>query len=296
MSKQNIIQKCVHKIYNIIYRFWIRTLSFKNFLLFPFSKGVRQSSLSLEFYKKQFVAHGCFESVCYPNNSLFLYLDLVNRYKIVECDVMFTKDNIPILCHDPNLKKVATDNNVPVDIEIRTLKLSEVRKYNFSIEKGNFVGVTTLEEVMSLCSSNNVCLELDLEKKYLGRRKYQILYSLAKRYHMLDNIIWEVSPYDFFSLASIDKNLIYQFDNTWDIKILENFMSRKKYSALIISSQWFPGIVDGDYSDVIGYGHKCGYIMKCATFNDEQEVEKLLKMDVDLITTDKLENSLINRI
>lgn len=253
----------------------------------PQSNGGTPSDI---FYKKQYVAHGRFESCECPNNSLSLYDYLIKEgFKIVECDVMFTKDDVPILCHDDNLHNFAKDEfGNSVNRKIDSIDFSEINKYNFSITDKKTIKVTTLEELLSLCKENSICIELDLEKKFLGRRKYKILYELVKRYQMLNMVIWEVSPSDFYTLSSIDNSLIYQIDHTWSFAKLNKLIKRKEVASLIISSEWFPGFVDKDYKAIIEYGKSLGFLMKCATINEKSEAEKMFCQGVDLITTDKL--------
>lgn len=253
----------------------------------PLSNGGKPSEI---LYTEQYVAHGRFESLEFPNNSLPLFDYLIKEgFKIVECDVMFTKDNVPILCHDDNLKNFAKDEyGNAVNRKIDSIEFSEVKKYNFSITDTKIIKVTTLEELLAFCKDNSICIELDLEKKFLGRRKYKILYELVKKYQMLNKVIWEVSPYDFYTLTTIDNSLIYQIDHTWSYARLNKLNKRKKVASLIISSEWFPGFVDKDYKAIIEYGKSLGFLMKCATINEKSEADKMFFQGVDLITTDKL--------
>ncbi len=255
----------------------------------PLSNGGTPSDI---FYKKQYVAHGRFESCEYPNNSLSLYDYLINEgFKIVECDVMFTKDNVPILCHDDNLSNFAKDEfGNSVNSKINTIEYAEILKYNFSITNNKIIRVTTLEDLLALCKEKAICIELDLEKKFLGRHKYKILYELVKKYQMLNMVIWEVSPSDFYTLTSFDNSLIYQIDHTWSFEELDKLNKRKRSASLIISSEWFPGMVDRDYKAIIEYGKSLGFLMKCATINETKEADKMFLQGVDLITTDILKN------
>ena len=243
------------------------------------------------FYKKQFVAHGRYH-LPYPNNSLVLYQKLIEKgFGIVECDVMFTKDSIPILSHDQSLINVARDSQgYFVDREISKLGYSKILQYNFSIEGDSYLPVSTLKDMLSLAKRHNVCIELDLNKKYLGRKKCKILYNMVKNAGMLQNVIWEVFPGDFYSLTILDQNLIYQFDNTWDKKKIDRIIEIKKYASLIILSQWFPDSVSGPYIEIIEYGHLNGFLMKCATLNNCSDVDYMFSNGVDLITTDTLTN------
>lgn len=244
------------------------------------------------FYRRQFVAHGRYH-LPYPNNSLVLYEVLIEKgFDIIECDVMFTKDNIPILCHDQTLKNVARDNQGNyVDLEIRKLDYSKIAQYNFSIDSDLYLPVTTLKDLLLLAKHHNICIELDINKKYLGRSKCKILYNMVKDTRMLQNVIWEVHPSDFYSLAILDRSLIFQFDNTWEKKKIDKIMEIKSLASLIILSQWFPDTISGSYYEIIKYGHSNGFLMKCATLNKCSDVNSMFSSGVDLITTDTLLNT-----
>lgn len=244
-----------------------------------------------EFYKQQYVAHGRFR-INYPNNSILLFDNLLNNgYRIIECDIMFTRDNIPVLCHDENIKEFAKyPNGMVADVVINKVNYSELIKFNFSVDNDDFVKVTNLEELLILARHYDACVELDLNKKYLGRAKYRILYNLVKEHKMLSNVIWEINPYDFYSIARLDRNLIYQLDNQWSISGIMKNVRFKKYASLIILSQWFPDEVDDSYKDIIRSGHEKGFLMKCATLNNVKDTCLMFSEGVDLITTDTLYN------
>lgn len=94
----------------------------------------RQSKPSSILQKKQFVAHARYFSAEHPNNSLSLYKKLVedDLYQIIETDVLFTKDNIPVLSHETNIRDIAVDENgLPANIEIKNISYAELRKFNF---------------------------------------------------------------------------------------------------------------------------------------------------------------------
>lgn len=245
-----------------------------------------------EFFKKQFVGHGRYEEGTLAHNSLGLYKYLKARgFKIVECDIRFTRDNIPVLCHDENIKEYAIDEfGNGVNRNIHQMNYSEVQRYNFSRNRSQFEEITTLDALLEYSHLNDLCLELDLEKKYLGRDKYLILYELVKKHDMLSNVIWEVSKYDFESLASIDSDLIYQIDHTWNFNSIKKLTCKRKYANTIIISKWFPSYDIGNNCDVINYGKMAGFVIKCATINDESIAQSLFSQGVDLITTDTLTN------
>lgn len=247
-----------------------------------------------ELYKKQFVAHGIYD-LPYPHNSLKLYQAVLDcGFRIIECDIMFTKDNVPILCHDQRVTEVAkTDDGHKADLKTNNLTYSELIKLNFSIDGDSHTSVTSLEELLVFAKDNGICLEIDLNKKYLGRKKCKLLYDMVKNAGLLSNVIWEVYPSDFYSFLLLDDSLIYQLDNKWNKKAIFKYKLYQKYSSLIILSQWFPNQVKEDYGDIIREGHNNGFLMKCATLNREEDAQRMFKQSVDLITTDKLTNEII---
>lgn len=250
-----------------------------------------------ELYKKQFVAHGRYD-LPYPNNSLKLFQEVFKRgFGIIECDVMFTKDNVPVLCHDDCILEFAKDKNGrPVDKKISKMTCEELEDYNFSIDDKEFVRITRFEDVIVLARSYNACVEIDLEKLYLGRRRYKILYEIVKRHDMMSNVIWEVLPHDFYSILLIDRSVILQLNHTWNENAILKFKKYQQDAALIILSEWFPGYVLKDYKEIIKTGHQNGYIMKCATLNSMAEAQKMISIGVDLITTDTLTNNQFEKL
>ena len=256
--------------------------------------NLNRTAVNPVFSVQQYVAHGEYD-LPYPNNSLQLFQAVIKLgFKIIECDVMFTKDNIPILCHDQRVTKlVKTDDGQKADLKICNTPYSEIKNLNFSIDGNSHTSVTTLEELLVFAKDNGICIEIDLNKKYLGRKKSKLLFDLVQKENMLSSVIWEVYPKDLFSFMLLDHHLIYQLDNTWNKKAIKKYKRYQKHSSLIILSQWFPDKVEGDYEEIVKEGHRNGYLMKCATLNRQEETQKLFCQSVDFITTDSLTNDKI---
>ena len=243
------------------------------------------------FYQRQFVAHGRYQ-LNEPNNSFQLYNKLLKQgFRIIECDVMFTKDLVPVLCHDNNIRFFAEDKSGnPIDCCISKMTFRELTKYNFATDGMSFVTITKFEDVIKLAKSFEACVEIDLEKLYLGRKKYRILYDIVKQHNMIPNVIWEVLPQDFYSILLLDNKVILQLNHTWSENAIKKFKKNQKDCSLIILSEWFPGYVQNEFKDIIKLGHQNGFIMKCATLNSLDEAQKMFSIGVNLITTDTLRN------
>jgi len=79
-----------------------------------------------------------------------------------ETDIQWTKDNIPVCCHD----KFFIDNTTKDSITIEQYTLDELRCFNY---KGTTI--STLEEVMDTCKKHGLGLYLDRLTPLEGERK-----------------------------------------------------------------------------------------------------------------------------
>lgn len=53
---------------------------------------------------------------------------------------------------------------------------------------------------------------MDLQKHVFSKERMRILYAIVKKHGMINKVIWEVSDENFYTITSIDKNLIIQLD------------------------------------------------------------------------------------
>lgn len=129
-----------------------------------------------------------------------------------------------------------------------------------------------------------------MQKHAFGPKLCEKLYNMVSEYGILNRVIWEINEGDFWNMAKIDRNLIYQIDETWYMESVEACKKRQLFSSLIILSKWFPNYSNLDYSSFIKAAHKNGYLVKCSIINDSIVADSLLKMGVDLIVTDSIRN------
>lgn len=271
----------------------VMVLVFSFFLTYRASRIVPYSV----FQETQFVGHARYYSDSLPNNSLALYKYLIDEgYRVIECDVVFTKDDVPVLCHENNLKEIAKDEHGnAVEKEISELTWEELRKYDLSIS-GGAIPITTFYQIVMLAKHRNVCIEVDIEKYTFSFEQCKCLYSIVEKAGMLDKVMWEVSNKNFWMFARLNQNLIYQIDHAWSYDVIDNCRKRQYVSKLIVLSQWFPDSLDGDYREIIEYAHKKGFKTKCCIVNDTLMARKLFEQGCDMITTDRIKNVFLSDI
>ena len=229
-------------------------------------------------HETHFVAHGRNLTKDYPDNTIGLFkLAYEKGYKIIECDVIFTKDLVPILSHEDSLHLLLPHACKENRQNISELSYDEICNYNLSSRLDTVIRIETLKSVLEYAKHHNLCVELDMEKHGFGREKVQILYDLVVSLGMVDKVIWEVSNRDFWHLASLDRNLIYQLDHTWDYDLIDKLCKRQYFAGTIILSKWFGNFENIDWvehKNIIEYAHKRGFLMKCSVVNDSNFAKK----------------------
>lgn len=125
----------------------------------------------------------------YPENTLVSFeAALELGVDAIEFDVWLTKDKVPVLMHDGNALRTCG-----VDVHVRDLTLSEVKKLNAAYTKkfgGEFVEmhpqVPTLEELLQLVKEKRPDVLLGVEIKEYTEENVDLTVALLKKYGVFD--------------------------------------------------------------------------------------------------------------
>ena len=103
-----------------------------------------------------------------PENTLSAFRSAkIRGFDVVEADIRFTSDNIPVLLHDSTINRTArnTDGSeITETINISDITYSQALEYDFGIWKGSeYAGtkIPTLSEFLSLCRNLSIIPLLD---------------------------------------------------------------------------------------------------------------------------------------
>ena len=233
--------------------------------------------------RKQYIGHARHEGPA-PENSIDLYSYLVHEigYKIIEGDVVFTRDGIPFLNHGVNLN--AYINGKGININTSKITYNELMKY--SLSPNSHIPISTVDDFVRFGYSNKVYIMLDLTFQKYTLSNYKTLYDIVKKNNMLEHTIW--GDPDFTKIARINRKLICQVGGSWGRKLLmealiKSFFCRK----MIMSYSYYGGNIEQN-EKIVRYGHKLGFIMKVATINDQTVADRFWRIGTDLINTDIL--------
>lgn len=161
------------------------------------------------------IAHrGMFDNIKTPENSIASFKKALKYNYSIELDVQLTKDNILVVFHDFNLKRMTGIDKLIADTnyeELKKLKLLNTNEH-----------IPTLDEVLKLIN-NKVLLDIEIKD--------------TKNIKELTNILKaKLSNYSNFILKSFNPRIVrYLKNNTkYEVGYLINNKHKFLYSNLII--------------------------------------------------------------
>ena len=120
------------------------------------------SNHSVEIMKVHSINHRGYSDTAPENTIPAFKLSKTNGFDIVETDVLFTSDNVPVLLHDTTINRTARNadgTQLSNTIYIKDITLSQALEYDFGVWKGNqYAGtkIPTLAEFLKLCKDINL--------------------------------------------------------------------------------------------------------------------------------------------
>lgn len=161
-------------IWLVIFLFLL--LFFYLFLIFPrFSK-----KKELLRYQSVDYAHRGLHNEKYPENSLKAFENAIKHNYGIELDVQLTQDDVVVICHDFNLKRVCG-----IDKEIDTCTYEELCQYRlFNTE----YTIPTLKSVLELID-HQVPIIVEIKQKSIDCKTCELTARLLDAYH--DNYVVE---------------------------------------------------------------------------------------------------------
>ena len=161
------------------------------------------------------IAHrGMFDNIKIPENSIASFKKALKYNYSIELDIQLTKDNILVVFHDSNLKRMTGIDKVIEDTnyeEIKELKLLNTNEH-----------IPTLDEVLKLIN-NKVLLDIEIKKT----KKIKEITNVLKN---------KLSNYSNFVLKSFDPRIVRNLKKNINAEVgyLIDYKNKFLYSNLII--------------------------------------------------------------
>ena len=235
-----------------------------------------------------------------PESSLKGYKEAIRRgFHIVDADVQFTKDKVPVIMHQDKLEKVS--NGVGT---ISSFTFKNLTRFDFGYKfDKKFAGekILKFEDLLILCKKNNVIIDLNLAhlefKKYFEETNeyIRILLNMIKKYNMFDSIFFNdgPNPNTILKLKEFRNDISVCVSNMNKKENIEKIKQKYKGSKRVILNMGALSRGNEIDKDTVKYALSLGYKVKAGVIDDYEFAKEVQSWGVNYITTNKLHPFLI---
>ncbi len=236
-----------------------------------------------------------------PENTIPAFEKAVeNGYDTAECDVAWTKDNIPVLLHDSTINRTArTKRGFKLLLPRKCLNMTydKLKKYDFGLwfsEEYKNTKIPTFDELLECSKKNGLNLYVEIkEGSDFNDERAKILTDAIKDYGLEDKITFVSFDESYLEIVKNfmpDSRLGYlSRDEIQDetIDVLDSLKTDKNEVFLDIKCTEIT-------EDGIDNLNEAGYDFEAWTVDDIETAEKLAEMNCKGITTNSLTKEEIN--
>lgn len=240
--------------------------------------------LEHRYHKPVFIAHRG-ESENYPENTIPAFKSAVtDGCKWVELDVQLTKDAVPVVMHDPDLKRFTKSNSKVEQLTFKELQAIDAGSWKDPAFSA--LQIPSLNQVLDELNGVGVNIELKREIKPEKRSfVVEMIASIVKNRHIQQNLIISSFDHEFLNLSKqimpdVATGLLYTF----------SFRNVKKNILTLIrdtKADFFHCSVKQANSAWMNILHKHNIPCNVYTVNDLNHLLRLKKMGVSGIFTDR---------
>lgn len=193
---------------------------------------------------------------------------IANGYKMLEADVRFTSDSVPVLSHDAAVSGYTIAN------------------YTYSQIHSLVPTLARLDDFLILCKENNVVAELDFTKEY-SDAQITVCYNTVKSCGMLGRTM--ITTYDSAArkFLAIDTDIIVCVSGVTTTSGVDDIADIIAAARLCICSTEYTSIT----KSLVDYMHTAGCLSKPWTVNSASTINTLFGYGADYIITDSVKPS-----
>ena len=146
-----------------------------------------------------------------PPSTLQGFTEAIKKgYHILNADLRFTSDKMPVICDDDSLEKISNGKGM-----VYSSTFAELEKLDFGgklDKKYEDEKIMTFAELLALCKKNEAIVNLNLEhldiEKYFNTKEYlNIMFLLVEKFNMTNSILFEGSPEQVLKLKEFRKDI-----------------------------------------------------------------------------------------
>ena len=239
-------------------------------------------SVNYSYWDRQVVSHRGYKG--FPENTIIAFEEaIIHGFKIVECDIAFSKDDVAVLSHDATVNRCSNFKGKVSDFEINLLAIMDFGSKTSPEFKGETIA--TLKELLILCRRNNVMIDLDCaNKERFPNSRYQQLYNMIKKYGMLGNVIFTDDAENLKVLLDIDPNVIVSVAHCKTMEDVNKSMEVAKRARYADFTFNYKDLT----SEMVKAIHDEGLMVRCWTVDTLEDMKKCVDMGIDKLTSNVL--------
>ena len=222
-----------------------------------------------------------------PPSTLQGFTEAIKKgYVILNADLRFTSDKMPVICDDDRLEIISNGKGL-----VSTSLFADLEKLDFGSKfdkKFADEKIMTFTELLALCKKNEVVINLNLEhlelaKYFSPNSEYmKLMFNLVTRLNMTNSIFFEGTPEQILKLKEIKKDIavavIHKDKDELD-KMKDSF---KDFKRVIYS---FGSNID---EATIKYAVSLGKKIKIGLIESPDQIKKLQSWGVNYIMSKNL--------
>lgn len=230
--------------------------------------------------KTKFIAHRGYSKIS-TENTLDAFIKAANEpyFHGIECDIQITKDLKFVVFHDDSTKRLSKSKLFIKDSTYNDLK--EINLINKQTRKVDpTFKIPLFSEYLDVCINANKLAVVEI-KSVLTKDQTLSLYKLIKEHNYLHNtILISFDLNNLVLLRELDNNIklqyLVKYFNLDLITIATNFKLDLNFHKRIPKQ------------NIIESLHQNNILVNTYTVNRKSKKEKLIKMNIDYITTDNI--------
>lgn len=226
------------------------------------------------------INHRGYNTVAPENTIPAFVMSAQEGFDIVETDVQFTSDNVPVLLHDTTINRTARNadgTELSSDVAINSITFTQSQEYDFGIWKDASYAGTKLpkfEDFVVLCKRIGLhpYIELKNDVQYT-ESQLLILVSIVKKYGMENSCTW--ISFALTPLAVVKRNLPgarlgYIVSTITDKRIIETKFLKTQYNETFLDAN-----ISNLTSELLGLTKSGGVTLEVYSINTEQGMLEL---------------------
>ena len=193
---------------------------------------------------------------------------IANGYKILEGDVRFTSDTVPVLSHDASVGGY------------------NIASYTYEQIHALVPTLARLDDFLLLCKQNNVVAELDFTKEY-NSSQTQICYETVAECGMLGRTMFTAYANTCRALLEIDEDIVVCASGIASTSAVNGLSDIIASARLCVCSTDYSAVTEA----LVQYMHSAGCLSKPWTVNSVATINTLFGYGCDFIITDSVKPS-----